>query len=80
MISAQRGEVNMPSVNCSVSNCKFWDEGNKCGADSILIEVDGHANRNYNIEAGTMVGDDQHKDRAASTAETCCHTFQPRGK
>jgi hypothetical protein len=67
-----------PIVNCSVSNCKFWDEGNKCGADTILIEIDAHANKDYDMEAGTMIGEDQHRDKAPSVDATCCHTFRPR--
>ncbi|WP_025026616.1 DUF1540 domain-containing protein [Caldalkalibacillus mannanilyticus] len=67
-----------PSVNCSVANCTFWAEGNKCSADSILIEVDAHANQDYQIEAGTMIGEDRHEDSASSVAATCCHTFKPK--
>jgi hypothetical protein len=69
-----------PAVNCSVANCKFWDEGNKCGADTILIEVDAHANRDYSMEAGTMIGEDRHRDKAATVAQTCCHTFREKDK
>ncbi len=24
-------------VLCEVSNCKYWDEGNKCNADTIYV-------------------------------------------
>ncbi|MFK2827026.1 DUF1540 domain-containing protein [Bacillus sp. B190/17] len=24
-------------VFCEVNNCKYWDKGNKCGADSIYV-------------------------------------------
>lgn len=24
-------------VLCEVNNCKFWDSGNKCSADSIYV-------------------------------------------
>jgi hypothetical protein len=77
-----RGDFFMekPMVNCSVSNCKFWDEGNKCGADTILIEIDSHANNDYRIETGTMIGEDRHRDQASSVANTCCHTFRPRAE
>lgn len=72
--------MEKPAVNCTVSNCKFWENGNKCVADSILIEIDAHANRDYDVEAGTLVGEDQHRDRANAIASTCCHTFTPKNK
>lgn len=67
----------MPNgVKCSVSNCTFWDEGNRCGADQIDIEIDGHAHVNLKEEFGEELG--EHKDRAKQSAATCCHTFKPK--
>ncbi|RNB74693.1 DUF1540 domain-containing protein, partial [Brevibacillus fluminis] len=40
----------MPVVKCSVANCTYWGEGNNCNADSIMVEVDAHANANYKTE------------------------------
>lgn len=69
-----------PAVNCSVANCKFWENGNKCGAETILIEIDAHANREYDMEVGTMIGEDRHRDSASSVASTCCHTFRNKNE
>ncbi|WP_281888177.1 DUF1540 domain-containing protein [Paenibacillus sp. YYML68] len=66
----------MPEVKCSVSNCTFWGEGNNCQANSIMIEVDKHANMQYDTEFAKDF--DDHKDQAAKSAQTCCHTFQPK--
>ncbi|GAA0380257.1 DUF1540 domain-containing protein [Bacillus horti] len=70
--------MERPAVNCTVSNCTYWDEGNKCGADSILIHIDQHANEDYEVEAGKIIGEDDYEIEANSVANTCCHTFKPR--
>jgi len=68
----------MPDVNCSVANCTYWAEGNRCAAKSIMIEIDEHANADLSSEfADDFEG---HKDKAASVRNTCCHTFEPKKK
>lgn len=63
-------------VACSVSNCSFWDQGNRCGAPEIAIEIDRHAKRNWDEEfAEEFAG---HRDRAATSSVTCCLTFKPK--
>ena len=65
-------------VKCSVSNCYFWAQGNKCDANSILIEIDKHARASLNEEfAGENLGAG-HKDAAPDSKATCCHTFKPK--
>ncbi|MFC0558079.1 DUF1540 domain-containing protein [Halalkalibacter alkalisediminis] len=68
-----------PIVKCNVANCTFWGDGNRCQADSILVEIDAHANRDYNMEAGEEFYEKaEHKDKAQEIKETCCHTFRPK--
>jgi hypothetical protein len=63
----------MPEVNCTVSNCHYWQQANLCGAESILITAgpsqgkDRHGN-NAAILEGTPVGANQ---------ESYCLTFRP---
>ncbi|WP_407944859.1 DUF1540 domain-containing protein [Paenibacillus albiflavus] len=64
-----------PVVKCSVSNCTYWGQNNLCHADSIIIDIDQHANRNYNSE---FAAEFEHQDTARSASSTCCHTFQPK--
>ncbi|KPV61207.1 hypothetical protein QJ48_01335 [Paenibacillus sp. A3] len=66
----------MPDVKCSVSNCEYWAQGNNCNASTIMIEIDKHADIKYDAEFGAEFED--HQDRAASSQNTCCHTFAPR--
>lgn len=69
--------VSMPIVKCNVANCVYWEQGNNCSADSILVEVDGHANKEYEItSSGELVGSADHQDESPSVASTCCHTFR----
>jgi hypothetical protein len=69
----------MPIVKCNVSNCTYWDEGNNCVAESILVEIDKHANHSYDMSGdGSLLGEAAHKDHAHATAETCCHTFEAK--
>lgn len=73
------GDFFMPKgVSCSVSNCTFWDEGNRCGAKEIMIDIDQHANKSFDNE---FAADDlglYHQDQATESAATCCHTFKPK--
>lgn len=64
-------------VSCSVANCTFWDEGNRCGADEIMIDIDQHS-KGFDTE---FAGDELglfHQDQATESAATCCHTFKPK--
>lgn len=71
----------MPAVKCAVANCEYWTQGNNCHADTIMIEVDQHANASYNEEfASEESFDTTHHDTATKAANTCCHTFKPANK
>jgi hypothetical protein len=75
-----KGVNNMPKVKCSVANCEYWDQGNNCGADLIMIDIDAHARAKYKEEFAGENFDTEHKDSAPSSANTCCHTFEPKKK
>ncbi|WP_168119285.1 DUF1540 domain-containing protein [Paenibacillus sp. HB172176] len=65
-------------VTCSVANCSFWKEGNNCGANEIMIDIDQHSSASFKEE---FAGDDlglYHQDQATASAATCCHTFKPK--
>ncbi|WP_100406788.1 DUF1540 domain-containing protein [Bacillus solitudinis] len=68
-----------PVVKCNVANCTYWGDGNHCQADSILVEIDAHANIDFSMEAGEEpYGKAEHKDKVDHRVETCCHTFRPK--
>lgn len=66
----------MPNnVRCTVSNCTYWDEGNRCGADVILITND----RIAGIQDDKMEIGEIGETPADASEETCCKTFKPEG-
>lgn len=62
-------------VKCTVSNCTFWDAGNLCVADTIVVDIDKNA-KNFDTEFASFEGD--HRDFASNASTTCCNTFKPR--
>jgi hypothetical protein len=70
--------IKMPEVKCSVANCNYWAEGNNCAADVVMIEVDKHANMEFNAEFAGESFDTDHQDKAAKVRDTCCHTFEQK--
>lgn len=68
----------MPQVKCSVANCYYWKEGNNCGADLIMIDLDKHADAEMDQEfAGESFSAD-YQGEATDSRSTCCHTFKPK--
>ncbi|WP_315969686.1 DUF1540 domain-containing protein [Numidum massiliense] len=69
-------------MRCSVANCFFWNEGNLCGADAIMVEIDKNAQQTFDEEiGGEMINTSRAYPNGASRSEdTCCHTFRPRPK
>ena len=68
--------MDLPKVKCSVSNCVYYEEGNNCGADLIMVEVDKHAGKLFREEFAGETFDTGHKDEAMTSSATCCHTFR----
>lgn len=61
----------MPDVNCTVNNCHYWQQGNLCNADNIVVQSD---------EAGGFPPsaslDNLNSTPADSKDQTCCQTFR----
>jgi hypothetical protein len=64
-------------VICSVSNCTYWAKGNRCSAEEIMVDIDRHARADYGSEFAESF-DTRHRDTAADSSVTCCHTFRPK--
>ncbi|UUZ82268.1 DUF1540 domain-containing protein [Paenibacillus sp. P26] len=67
-----------PTVKCSVANCAYWEEGNNCSAEVIMIEVDAHADKPQPQHKGGEGYDSRHHDTASGITDTCCQTFAER--
>jgi hypothetical protein len=63
---------------CSVNNCHYWAEGNKCRASSILVVSDSMAN-----DAPDTYDAMQAENATPTPADTCmataCKTFVQEG-
>ncbi|WP_407944617.1 DUF1540 domain-containing protein [Paenibacillus swuensis] len=67
-----------PKVKCSVDNCSYWEEGNNCVAETIMIEINAHAHAELPEGTRDEQYDSHHTDHAAGVKDTCCHTFKER--
>lgn len=62
------------NVRCTVSNCVYWDEGNRCGAETILITTNDKLRfRDDKMEIGALS-----ETLATTSTETNCKTFKPK--
>ena len=61
----------MPDVNCTVNNCKYWEDGNLCNAQQIVIQNDDQGG--FDPQAKL---DNLSPTPAKDTDETCCQTFK----
>lgn len=64
----------MSNIYCSIDSCHYWDQGNKCHANEILVSADSWA-----AQAPDNVDATQHASvpqmHVESCMETCCKTF-----
>lgn len=64
-------------VMCTVSNCHYWSQGNKCHANQILIVSDDFAEKQPDsVDAPTASSAPQ--TPCNTCMETCCKTFVPK--
>ena len=65
-------------VRCTVANCKYWDDGNYCTADQILITAPMSA-----LPAADKHGMGAEQLKATPIREgeeSLCYTFEPRSR
>lgn len=63
-------------IHCIVNDCHYWNQGNKCKAEKILVTTDHFANNNPDVNmemAGELT-----QDMAGSFSSTCCKTYTAR--
>lgn len=61
-------------IRCTVSSCYYYEPGNNCAAESIMVRSKPGAAGNTNMEVGTIGG------QASDSNETLCETFIPETK
>lgn len=66
----------MTEVRCTVSDCHYWEEGNRCAAELIWVTLDRFAGAD-DVEVGSF---ENVRTVAQSSSSTCCHTYRPRSE
>lgn len=62
------------NVRCTVSNCVYWDKGNWCAAEAILITTDDKSHvHDDKMEIGALS-----ETLASTSTQTNCKTFEPK--
>jgi hypothetical protein len=72
IIIIKNGGEPMNQIKCSVSSCKYNDNGDECKADAIKVRNNFGATDN--MELGSLDED----FNARTSMETCCETFAPQ--
>ena len=69
------GESVVGAVRCTVGNCEYWSEGNRCAAAQVLVT---HCSPTL---AANKCGADTKRLRPApafDAEDTCCYSFKER--
>ena len=63
-------------IHCIVNNCHYWQEGNNCVANEILVATDEFG-ANYPEEIDAHMASNLTPQTAGDCMTTCCKTFIP---
>ena len=61
-------------IKCSVSNCVYWQKGNDCTAQQILVTSDANASSVHDVSLLSSA-----TPQAGHSSDTCCKTFKDKG-
>jgi len=64
-------------IYCTVSNCRYWEAGNQCKADKILVTSDNTAGQAPEAVDAPRASTLEATPTSSCTA-TCCKTFVAR--
>lgn len=65
-------------IHCIVNDCHYWNQGNKCAANKILVATDNFGNKNPDNVDVEMAAE-LTPDVAGSCMSTCCKTYVSKG-
>ncbi len=66
------------TVRCTVNNCHYWSEGNRCAASDILVVSDS-VGEDAPDTYDAMQASNAAPTPADTCMATCCKTFVPKG-
>ena len=61
----------MPNVHCTVNTCTYWQSGNFCNADNIVIQNNQNGGFPPNAQLSNLSA-----TPASTIDDTCCQTFK----
>ena len=65
-------------IHCLISNCNYWENGNKCDANEIIVTSDNFSEQNPDrIDAPQATS--LKPETASDCMSTCCKTFVEKG-
>jgi len=64
------------NIFCTVNSCHYWQKGNRCSANEILVSSE-RSDAGSNITSATM--STMSETPVGSGMETCCKTYVRRG-
>ncbi|MFZ5596431.1 MAG: DUF1540 domain-containing protein [Bacillota bacterium] len=65
-------------IHCIVKDCHYWNHGNMCKANEILVSTDSFASSKPDRIDATMAKQ-LSPDTAGNCVATCCKTYVPSG-
>lgn len=64
-------------IHCIVNDCHYWQQGNKCEANEILVSTDAFgASRPDRVDA--VMASQLPPASAGNCMATCCKTYAPK--
>lgn len=67
-------EKLIEGVRCTVSNCEYWTEQNRCKAGQILVT---HGSPMVIADKHGVNAEQIEQTPAEEIEDTCCYTFEP---
>lgn len=65
-------------IHCLISNCNYWDSGNNCQANEIIVTSDQFGSQNPDRIDAPQAKSLQ-SETASDCMSTCCKTFVEKG-
>ncbi|NQS75571.1 MAG: DUF1540 domain-containing protein [Peptococcaceae bacterium] len=66
------------NIHCIVSDCHYWNQGNKCHADQILVANDAFGSMQPD-QVDVNTASQLTPGTAGSCMATCCKTYVTKG-
>ncbi|ACV61786.1 protein of unknown function DUF1540 [Desulfofarcimen acetoxidans DSM 771] len=65
-------------IHCIIKDCHYWQQGNKCTANEILVATDEFGAK-YPEEMDAHMAAQLTPESAGNCTTTCCKSFMPNG-